>query len=112
LANDKTSPLGSWRIAADDNSAVSVLEGMENIKGNQITYAKGADVTVGRTEFIWETKINMTDKSEFAEAIAAAAKGADIVVMVLGEHGLQSGEGEAGSILVYQVSNKIIRRNI
>jgi beta-glucosidase len=51
LANDKTSPLGSWRIAADDNSAVSVLEGMENIK-NQITYAKGADVTVGRTEFI------------------------------------------------------------
>jgi beta-glucosidase len=32
LANDKTSPLGSWRIAADDNSAVSVLEGMENIK--------------------------------------------------------------------------------
>jgi beta-glucosidase len=53
----------------------------------------------------------MTDKSEFAEAIAAAAKGADIVVMVLGEHGLQSGEGEAGS-MVYQVSNKIIRRNI
>jgi beta-glucosidase len=94
LANDKTSPLGSWRIAADDNSAVSVLEGMENIR-NQITYAKGADVTVGRTEFIWETKINMTDKSEFAEAIAAAAKGADIVVMVLGEHGLQSGEGRS-----------------
>ncbi|WP_395052456.1 glycoside hydrolase family 3 protein, partial [Flavobacterium sp.] len=27
LANDKTSPLGSWRIAADDNSAVSLLEG-------------------------------------------------------------------------------------
>jgi beta-glucosidase len=37
----------------------------------------------------------MTDKSEFAEAIAAAAKGADIVVMVLGEHGLQSGEGRS-----------------
>src|SRR5690606_25692737 len=27
LANDKTSPLGSWRIAADDETAVSVLEG-------------------------------------------------------------------------------------
>jgi beta-glucosidase len=94
LANDKTSPLGSWRIAADDNSAVSVLEGMQKYEGNQITYAKGADVTVGRTEFIWETKINMTDKSEFAEAIAVA-KGADVVVMVLGEHGLQSGEGRS-----------------
>jgi beta-glucosidase len=67
---------------------------MQNYKGNQITYKKGADVAVGRTEFVWETKINMTDKSEFAEAVAAA-KGADVVVMVLGEHGLQSGEGRS-----------------
>ncbi len=94
LANDKTSPLGSWRIAADDNTAVSVLEGMKAYKGNEITYAKGADVAVGRTHFVWETKINMTDKSEFPAAITAA-KGADIVVMVLGEHGLQSGEGRS-----------------
>jgi beta-glucosidase len=94
LANDKTSPLGSWRIAADDNSAVSVVEGMQKYKGNQITYAKGADVAVGRTDFIWETKINTTDKSGFAEAIVVA-KQADVVVMVLGEHGLQSGEGRS-----------------
>jgi beta-glucosidase len=94
LANDKTSPLGSWRIAADDNSAVSVLEGLQKYTGNQLTYAKGADVTEGRTQFIWETKINTTDKSGFAEALAVA-KQADIVVMVLGEHGLQSGEGRS-----------------
>lgn len=94
LANDKTSPLGSWRIAADDNSAVSLLEGLQQYKGNQITYAKGADVSVGRTEFVWETKINMTDRTGFAEAIAAA-KGADVVIMSLGEHGLQSGEGRS-----------------
>ncbi|WP_121364770.1 beta-glucosidase BglX [Flavobacterium limicola] len=94
LANDKTSPLGSWRIAADDNSAVSVLEGLQKYSGNQLTYAKGAEVTEGRTQFIWETKINTTDKSGFAEAIAAA-KQADVVVMVLGEHGLQSGEGRS-----------------
>lgn len=94
LANDKTSPLGSWRIAADDDTAVSVLEGMQKYNGNQITYAKGADVAVGRTQFVWETKINMTDKSGFAEAIAVA-KQADVVVMVLGEHGLQSGEGRS-----------------
>jgi beta-glucosidase len=71
LANDKTSPLGSWRIAADDNSD-SFGSGRDGKYQNQITYAKGADVTVGRTEFIWETKINMTDKSEFAEAIAGS----------------------------------------
>ena len=94
LANDKTSPLGSWRIAADDNSAVSLLEGLQSYKGNQLTYVKGADVTVGRTEFIWETKINTTDKSGFEEAIQAA-KTADVVIMSLGEHGLQSGEGRS-----------------
>jgi beta-glucosidase len=43
---------------------------------------------------MWETKINTTDTSGFAEAIAVAKK-ADVVVMVLGEHGLQSGEGRS-----------------
>ncbi|WP_339654096.1 beta-glucosidase BglX [Flavobacterium frigidarium] len=94
LANDKTSPLGSWRIAADDNTAVSVLEGMQKYKDNKIFYKKGADVATGRTQFVWETKINEYDKSEFAAAIAVA-KDADVVVMVLGEHGLQTGEGRS-----------------
>lgn len=94
LANDKTSPLGSWRIGADDETAVSVLEGLKKYTGNQITYSKGADVVVGRTQFVWETKINTTDKSGFPEAIQNA-KNADVVIMVLGEHGLQSGEGRS-----------------
>jgi beta-glucosidase len=41
-----------------------------------LTYVKGADVSVGTS--LWETKINTTDKSGFAEAIVAA-KGADVV---------------------------------
>jgi len=94
LAADKNSPLGSWRIAADDNTAVSVLEGMQAYKGNQLTYAKGADVTLGKTDFILELKINETDKSGFQEAIALA-KTVDKVVLVLGEHGFQSGEARS-----------------
>ena len=94
LANDKTSPLGSWRIGADDNTAISVLEGLQKYKDNQLTYVKGADVTIGKTQFVWETKINTTDKSGFPEAITAA-KQADVVVMVLGEHGLETGEGRS-----------------
>lgn len=96
LANDKTSPLGSWRIGADDNTAISVLEGLQKYPNNQLMYAKGADVAIGRTQFMWETKINTTDKSGFAEAIETAKK-ADVVIMVLGEHGLQSGEGRSRS---------------
>jgi len=94
LATDKTSPLGNWRIAAKDNTAVSVLEGMQAYTGNQLTYAKGADVSLGNTEFTVEVNINTTDKSEFPEAIAVA-KSADVVVMVLGEIGYQSGEGRS-----------------
>ena len=94
LASDKTSPLGSWRIAAKDNSAVSVLEGMQAYTGNQLIYAKGTDVSLGKTKFTEEVKINTTDKSEFTQAIAVAKK-ADVVVMVLGEIGYQSGEGRS-----------------
>ena len=94
LASDKNSPLGSWRIAAKDNSAVSVLEGMKAYNGNELVYAKGADLSLGETSFAVETKINETDKSGFKEAIDIA-KDNDVVVMVLGEVGFQSGEGRS-----------------
>jgi beta-glucosidase len=94
LANDKTSPLGNWRLAADENSAISLLEGMKKYPGNLLSYEKGADVAVGRAEFVFEVAINTTDKSGFAAAIVAA-KTADVVVMNLGEHGLQSGESRS-----------------
>ena len=94
LANDKNSPLGSWRIAADDNTAVSVLEGMQQYKDNQLVFEKGADLIVGKATFLDEVVFNTTDKSGF-EAAKTAAKNADVVVMVLGEHGFQSGEGRS-----------------
>ena len=97
LANDKNSPLGSWRIGSDDSSAVSVLEGLQKNNIN-FKYAKGADLSIGATSFITEIKINETDSSGFAEAVALAKKSA-IAIMVLGEHGYQSGEGRSRSKL-------------
>jgi beta-glucosidase len=94
LANDKNSPLGSWRIASDDNTAVSVLEGMQQYKDNQLTYEKGSDLTVGKTTFLDELVFNTTDTSGF-EAAKKIASNADVVVMVLGEHGFQSGEARS-----------------
>lgn len=118
LAEDKNSPLGNWRGAADDYSAVSVLEGVRKyIPG--VRYAKGADLATGTTEFIRKVAINETDKSGFAEAIKAA-KSAEVVVMVLGEHGLQTGEGRSRANLdlpgvqqelleaVYKVNKNIV----
>ncbi|MDR6966063.1 beta-glucosidase [Flavobacterium arsenatis] len=94
LANDKTSPLGSWRIASDDNTAVSVLEGMQQYKGNQLQYEKGTELTIGKTTFLDEVVFNTTDTSGF-ESAKKAASTADVVIMVLGEHGFQSGEGRS-----------------
>jgi len=121
LASDKNSPLGNWRLGAKDDSAVSVLEGMQNYtsdalkltegakddseighskggeqktSGNTIMFAEGAKVYIGKTSFPTELKINTTDTSKFNEAIQIA-KQADVVVMVLGEVGYQSGEGRS-----------------
>jgi beta-glucosidase len=94
LANDKNSPLGSWRIASDDNTAVSVLEGMQQYKDNQLTYEKGSDLTIGKTTFLDELVFNTTDTSGF-EAAKKVAANADVIVMVLGEHGFQSGEARS-----------------
>ena len=94
LADDKNSPLGNWRLAADDHTAISVLEGLQKYKGNILTYSKGADVVTGETRFAKEVKVNTTDTTGFAAAIEIA-KEADVVVMVLGENGYQSGEGRS-----------------
>jgi beta-glucosidase len=119
LASDKSSPLGSWRIAAKDGTAVSVLEGMKQYKGNTLTYTKGADVTTEASSFISEVKLNTDNKDGFKEAIRAAKK-ADVVVMVLGENGFQSGEARSRTNLdlpgvqqelleaVYKVNKNIV----
>ena len=93
LAADKSSPLGSWRGASADGTAVSVLEGMQQYKENTLVYSKGANVTDEPQYFVVETKVSF-DKSGFPEAIETA-RDADIVVMVLGEHGFMSGEGRS-----------------
>lgn len=94
LAADKNSPLGNWRLAADDNTAISVLEGMKEYPKNNLDYAKGVELIVGKTEFISEVNINTSDKSGFEQAINAAKK-ADKVILVMGEHGYQTGEGRS-----------------
>ena len=118
LADEKNSPLGSWRIGSDDSTAVSVLEGIKKYT-SQFQFAKGADLTIGPVNFINEVKINETDKCCFKEAVQLA-KSSDVVIMVLGEHGFQSGEGRSRTKLdlpgvqqqlleeVYKVNKNII----
>ncbi|WP_298767528.1 beta-glucosidase BglX [uncultured Polaribacter sp.] len=94
LADDKTSPLGSWRLASEDNTAISVIEGLKAHSSNNITFASGPKLYTGTPTFVKEIKINNKDKTGFNEALNAA-KNKDVVIMVLGEYGFQSGEGRS-----------------
>ena len=97
LANDNNSPLGNWRTNSDDNTAITVLEGMKAYPKNKLIYRKGADVNLndnGVVKFHEKVKINENDKSGF-NAARKAARISDVVVMVLGEDGFQSGEGRS-----------------
>ena len=94
LADDKNSPLGNWRSQAVYNSAVSVIEGMKKYTGNEIVYEKGVDLYYGETNFHNRVKLNFNDRSGFEKAKSVAAS-SDIVIMVLGEEGHQSGEGRS-----------------
>lgn len=94
LAADKNSPLGSWRIASDDNTAVSVLEAMQAYEGNELIHSSGPALFTGPVSFTQPVNVNHDDRTGMEDAIAAA-KDADVVVMVLGEHGFQSGEGRS-----------------
>lgn len=92
LADDNNSSLGSWRLGSDDNTGVSVLEGLKNHSIN-FSYSQGPKVFED-ANFLNEVKVNETDTSGMQEAVALA-KESDVVLMVLGEHGFQSGEGRS-----------------
>ena len=95
LAADKNSPLGNWRIAADNDTAVSVWEGMQAYTGNTLVHEQGVRlVDKVPAGFHEEVAINTTDNSGIPAAVTAAQE-ADVVVMVLGEYGFQSGEGRS-----------------
>ncbi|MDX2250322.1 MAG: beta-glucosidase BglX [Bacteroidia bacterium] len=96
LAADKDIPIGSWRGNAVENSAVSLLEGIKAAVGKNVTvrHAQGVKLSTGPRSFLTEVHVNETDTTGFGEAVRIA-KGADVVVMALGEDCWQSGEGRS-----------------
>jgi len=84
LADDKVSALGSWPGRGDPQDAVTPLAGIKARAGSvNVVYAKGCGITD-------------TTTAGFAEAVAAA-KQADVAVLVLGEAGDMSGEAASRS---------------
>jgi beta-glucosidase len=95
LASDKDIPLGSWRAQAEENSAVSLLEGLQALAAPDcIRFAEGYKLTRGERSFLYELDIIEQDESGFDQAVALA-QDCDVVVVALGEDCWQTGEGRS-----------------
>ncbi len=95
LAADKDAPLGTWRAQAVANSAVSLLEGIKAAAPQaRVVHAEGAKLATGARAFAEELTFNTSDRSGFPAAVEAA-RGADAVVVAVGEEAFQTGEGRS-----------------
>jgi len=105
LADNHSEMLGTWVIAGDPNKSVSVMEGVKNVAGNDVSilYAKGSNITddsllsVRAFPFgIREVKDKRSPQEMIDEAVETAKK-ADVVVAVVGESANMSGEASSRS---------------
>ncbi len=97
LAEDKDTPIGTWRAQAVPFSAVSLLEGLQNKVSEDIDirFAKGYTLSTGVPEFTQVLDLsNANDRSGFGDAVELAAS-SDMVIIALGEECFQSGEGRS-----------------
>lgn len=118
LANNKVNMAGTWSVGTDQSASVSLMEGLQQVAGNQvkITYARGANLD---TSSSFEERATLFGKSLdrdprspavlLNEALAIAAQ-SDVIVAAVGEAAEMSGESSSrANIEIPQVQQDLIR---
>lgn len=87
LANNRSEVMGAWKARGEESDVVTVLDGIKKKLGNNVTvtYVQGCDFLDPSTH-------------EFSAAFEAA-KQSDVVIAVVGEKALMSGESRSRAIL-------------
>ena len=87
LANNRSEVMGSWKARGEESDVVTVLDGIKKKLGNNVavTYVQGCDFLDPSTH-------------EFSAAFEAA-KQSDVVIAVVGEKALMSGESRSRAVL-------------
>jgi beta-glucosidase len=108
IADSKPDTMGSWSIAGNIESTVTVLEGLRRKLGSTVTinYAKGVEIDRGGTsifddQFVSPRAVLKTQPerdAEFQHALEAVKK-SDVAVLVMGEAQDMSGERASRSTL-------------
>lgn len=104
MANDRTNMLGTWAVSGDPGAAVPILDALRETHDGPVDWAKGAEVV---DDPVMVERVNVhgptvfpegpggrTEEDLVAEAVAAARE-ADIVVLVAGEAKEHSGEASS-----------------
>lgn len=95
---------GSWFCGGKASETITVLEGVKNIVGDRVKYAKGCNI-----------EYDSTDESMIDEAVKVASE-CDAVILCLGEHQDYSGEGNCRTnieipAVQYKLLDKILEVN-
>ncbi|MEQ8238839.1 MAG: beta-glucosidase BglX [Cyclobacteriaceae bacterium] len=118
MANNRENVVGSWSVAGDYDQAISLLEGLENVAGDQVDflYAKGANVY---EDAALEARVSIFGKPTYrdersaavlrAEALAVAKK-SDVIIAALGEVAEMSGESSSRTdIQIPEIQQELLR---
>lgn len=87
LANNRSEVMGSWKARGEEEDVVTVMDGIKNKLGKDVVldYVQGCDFLEPSTH-------------EFSAAFEAA-KHSDVVIAVVGEKALMSGESRSRAVL-------------
>ena len=114
LVDSRSNMLGTWAPTGDFNFAVTVLEGFQNVVGNDVNilHAKGANIS-DDPEFaekvnVFGPKIFIDERSPetmLREAVSVSRK-ADVIVAVVGEATEMTGESSSRTDITMPPSQK------
>ncbi len=87
LANNRSEVMGSWKARGEENDVVTVLDGIKNKLGKDVVlnYVQGCDF--------------LDPSTNGFSAAFEAAKHSDVVIAVVGEKALMSGESRSRAVL-------------
>jgi beta-glucosidase len=106
FAADKNGVLGNWRVSAKDQSAQSLAEATEA----SWIFAPSAPHSIGPEAFATELTLNSTDFSGNDRALKAL-RSQQVLVLAIGEHGYESGEGRSrASLRISLVQQDLVRK--
>lgn len=100
--------LGMWSFLGEKNSFLTIKELMENMLNDNLKYSFGSNIMEDLSTLGFKIEANNLINDDFEiEKAVKIAKESDIIVTVLGEHTLESGEG--GSRTKLEIYDKQIK---